>query len=80
MQEHSHFSQNIQSLFPLRSKHATSHALIHTITNAFDNMDQNVFSAFLLFDLKKALDTVNHDILLRKLQHYGIRGIIHNLF
>ena len=47
--------------------------LTEKISNYLDNM-KAVISVFI--DLKKAFDTIDHTILLQKLNHYGIRGIV----
>ena len=39
-----------------------------------DNLEKKEATAVLFLDLQKAFDSVNHDILLKKLYHYGIRG------
>ena len=63
-----------------RSKHATTHALINTVSNALDDINRNYFTAFSLLDLKKAFDTVDHVILLRKLNHYRIQEVLNDIF
>ena len=45
------------------------------VRNALDNGN---FACGVFIDLQKAFDTVNHDILLSKLNHYDIRGVSFN--
>ena len=43
-------------------------------------MDKRLFSCGVFIDLKKAFDTVDHKIILHKLDHYGFRGVINKWF
>ena len=69
-----------KSRYSFRENHSTQHAIIGIVNVIQNNMDQNLFSRGIFLDLKKAFDTVDHLILLQKLNHYGIRGIINAWF
>ena len=43
-------------------------------------IDNKEFTVGIFINLSKAFDTVDHTILLNKLQHYGIRGVVHKWF
>ena len=61
--------------FGFRAKHSTIHALIYITENIKHALYNKMHACGLFVDIQKALDTVNHKILLDKLSHYGIRGI-----
>ena len=60
--------------FGFRKKHSTNHALIQITETIRQALDDKKMACGVFVDLQKAFDTVNHDILIAKLEHYGIRG------
>ena len=55
---------------------STGHSLVEITEEIKESIDNGKFGCGIFIDLKKAFDTVNHQILLTKLEHYGIRGAL----
>ena len=72
------FLENYQILyknqFGFRKKHSTYMALMILVDKITKSLENGEFVIGIFLDFSKAFDTVNHDILLQKLHHYGIRG------
>ena len=66
--------------FGFRKKYSTNHALLSIVEGIREKLDNKTFVCGVFIDLEKAFDTVNHKILLAKLQHYGIRGTANKWF
>ena len=61
--------------FGFRKCHSTFMALASSVNHIVNALQFGKYSIGVYFDFSKAFDTLNHDILFLKLNHYGIRGI-----
>ena len=65
--------------FGFRKAHSTLHAVQTAIHSATKALDASYQCMGMLIDFSKAFDTIQHNTLLKKLYHYGVRGFAHNL-
>ena len=62
--------------YGFRHSHSTQQAIITLVDRITKSLDKGHIAITILLDLKKAFDTVDHRILLRKLYAYGIRDAL----
>ena len=70
-------SQDIfyQLQFGFRKNHSTALSLIYLVNKIATSIDQSEITAGVFLDLSKTFDTLDHQILFDKIEHYGVRGL-----
>ena len=64
----------------VRQKFSTTHALIDLTENIRQALDEGKIGCGIFVDLQKSFDTVEYEVLLSKLDHYGVRGLTNSWF
>ena len=63
-----------------RLLHSVATALMASTNDWYLNIDKGKYTGLIFLDLKKAFNTVDHEILLKKLKMYGVTGLEHDWF
>jgi hypothetical protein len=66
-----------ESQYGFRAGRSCEHALLDAQNNILSALNKKQIALLLLIDFSKAFDTVDHNILLHKLHHYGVRDEAH---
>ena len=66
--------------FGFRRNYSTEYAILKIIDKIQRAIDEYDYSLGIFWDFSKAFDTVNHEILIEKLNYYGIRGLASKWF
>ena len=68
------FSVLFKHQYGFQKSHSTIHPIVHFLNYIADAVNKKHFTIAIFCDLTKAFDTVDHEILFKKLNYYGIRG------
>jgi retron-type reverse transcriptase len=69
-----------QHQYGFRKNRSTELAILDFVDKITKAIDQGKYTVGIFLDLSKAFDTINHKILISKLEHYGIRGVAKKWF
>ena len=82
-QLHDYFQDNklyCKNQYVFRRNHSTEYAAIELIDRVILDLDKSEIPFSIFIDLSKAFDTLDHNMLINKLQYYGIKGTALDLF
>ena len=82
-QTYSYFDDHnlfVGNQYGFRKKHSTELAVLEVIDRITNQLDKGQTPMNIYLDLSKAFDTLDHDILINKLQYYGVHGSALRLF
>ena len=83
LQVYNYFVENkllYDSQYGFRKLHSTEFAGLEFTDKIITNLDEGKLPLAIFLDLSKAFDTIDHSILIHKLQYYGIQGTSLNWF
>jgi len=69
----------VNEQFGFREKSSTEMETYYLLNTVLSSLDKQKIAGGLFCDLQKAFDCVNHNILLAKLEFYGVSGIVNKL-
>ena len=60
--------------FDFQTGHSTDHTIIQLVEQIYENFEEDKYTLGMFIDQAKVFDTVDHKILLRKMEIYGVGG------
>ena len=72
--------QIYKSQYGFRTAHSCENAICDLVSEIIKGKQDGMYTLAVFLDLSKAFDSLEHDVLLKKLYKYGIRGVSFNWF